>query len=43
VDPDDPANRPNIATLSSGSVYSWLIQVIDANGNSTMQRTYFKP
>jgi hypothetical protein len=43
VDVADANNKPAVNALTPGVEYHWLIQVFDSNGNSTMQRTYFKP
>jgi hypothetical protein len=43
TDPTGANNQPSVTELTQGVTYTWHIQVIDANGNSTEQRTYYKP
>ena len=43
TDPTGGNNTPAVSALTHGVTYTWHIQVIDANGNSTEQRTYYKP
>jgi Putative Ig domain len=43
TDPTGANNDPSMSALTHGVTYTWNIRVIDANGNSSEQRTYYKP
>jgi hypothetical protein len=43
TDPTGGNSLPTVNQLTSGTTYYWQIQVIDTNGNSTQQRTFYKP
>jgi hypothetical protein len=43
ADPTGGNNLPRVNSLTTGTTYYWQIQVMDANGNSSQQRTYYKP
>jgi large repetitive protein len=42
TDPTGGSSTPT-GSLTHGGTYYWQIQVIDGNGNSTQQRTFYKP
>jgi hypothetical protein len=37
------SNNPTVTSLTSGAVYTWSIQVVDSNGNSSTTQASFKP
>ena len=43
ADPTDATNLPPVFAVTPGATYIWQIQVMDGNGNSSVQRTYDKP
>jgi hypothetical protein len=43
-DPTGNANNtPTVSSLTSGAVYTWSIQVVDSNGNSSRTQVSFQP
>jgi hypothetical protein len=43
TDPTNAANKPTVNKLTSGAVYTWSIQVVDSNGNSSVTQESFQP
>ena len=42
-DPLNEYNPPTVNSLTHGVTYRWQIKVIDEDGNSSVQRTWYKP
>lgn len=42
-DPTGSGNRPSVPTLTPGEIYTWSLQVLDANGNSAEMPVSFTP
>ena len=43
VDPTDSTNTPSVGSLTTGTNYSWQIQVQDSNNNQATQQVYYQP
>jgi hypothetical protein len=43
TDPTNASNKPTVTSLTSGDVYTWSIQLVDSDGNTSTTQSSFKP
>jgi Putative Ig domain len=43
TDPKDANNTPNPTSLTQGTTYRWSVVLMDASGDTSEQRTWYKP